>query len=64
MNRSTIAAAAIALFALPILAASPAPGWTANAVWYQVFPERFRNGDPANDPTPASLVGRRGLDRR
>ena len=24
-------------------------------VWYQIFPERFRNGDPANDPTRESL---------
>lgn len=31
--------------------------WFADAIWYQIFPERFRNGDPANDPTPASLAG-------
>ncbi len=31
--------------------------WFADAVWYQIFPERFRNGDPANDPTSASLEG-------
>lgn len=28
------------------------PDWARDAVWYQVFPERFRNGDPANDPRP------------
>src|SRR3990172_7986387 len=28
-----------------------APEWAKDAVWYQVFPERFRNGDPSNDPT-------------
>lgn len=33
------------------------PSWSVDAVWYQIFPERFRNGDPTNDPTPASLVG-------
>ena len=33
------------------------PAWTAEAVWYQVFPERFRNGDPTNDPTPESMEG-------
>ena len=33
------------------------PAWTAEAVWYQVFPERFRNGDPSNDPTPESMEG-------
>lgn len=31
------------------------PEWAKEAVWYQVFPERFRNGDPSNDPTRASL---------
>ncbi|NBS88181.1 MAG: alpha-amylase, partial [Verrucomicrobia bacterium] len=25
--------------------------WAEEAVWYQIFPERFRNGDPKNDPT-------------
>jgi glycosidase len=27
------------------------PEWAQGAVWYQIFPERFRNGDPKNDPT-------------
>ena len=27
------------------------PHWAMKAVWYQIFPERFRNGDPKNDPT-------------
>jgi glycosidase len=26
------------------------PEWAADAVWYQVFLERFRNGDTSNDP--------------
>ena len=26
------------------------PQWAKHAVWYQIFPERFRNGDPGNDP--------------
>ncbi len=29
--------------------------WSADVVWYQVFVERFRNGDPANDPTVADI---------
>src|SRR5262249_28946098 len=33
------------------------PAWAADAVWYQVFVERFRNRDPRNDPTPADLRG-------
>jgi glycosidase len=31
------------------------PSWAASAVWYQIFPERFRNGDRTNDPTRESL---------
>ena len=31
------------------------PGWVADAVFYQIFPTRFRNGDPTNDPTRESL---------
>lgn len=26
------------------------PEWAAKVVWYQIFPERFRNGDTKNDP--------------
>jgi glycosidase len=26
------------------------PEWAKEAVWYQIFPERFRNGDKSNDP--------------
>lgn len=28
------------------------PDWAKDAVYYQIFPERFRNGDTSNDPTP------------
>lgn len=31
------------------------PDWVADAVFYQVFPERFANGDRGNDPTRESL---------
>ncbi len=31
------------------------PDWARDAVFYQIFPERFRNGDPSNDPTRASI---------
>ncbi|WP_114570478.1 glycoside hydrolase family 13 protein [Exiguobacterium flavidum] len=27
-----------------------APDWVKDTVWYQIFPDRFANGDPANDP--------------
>ena len=26
------------------------PSWAKDAIWYQIFVERFRNGDRANDP--------------
>ena len=34
-----------------------APEWAKGIVWYQIFPERFRNGDPNNDPTVADIEG-------
>jgi cyclomaltodextrinase / maltogenic alpha-amylase / neopullulanase len=27
-----------------------APQWVKNTIWYQIFPERFANGDSSNDP--------------
>jgi len=33
------------------------PKWSKEAIWYQIFVERFRNGDPGNDPTPADMAG-------
>ncbi len=27
------------------------PEWAQNVIWYQIFPERFRDGDPSNNPT-------------
>ena len=33
------------------------PPWAKHAVWYQVFPERFRNGDPTNDPILKDIKG-------
>jgi len=31
------------------------PEWSKDAIWYQIFPDRFRNGDPGNDPDVNSL---------
>jgi glycosidase len=28
------------------------PDWAQDAVWYYIFPERYRNGDRGNDPRP------------
>lgn len=34
--------------------ATDLPSWATDAVWYQIFVSRFRNGDPSNDP-PGTL---------
>jgi len=31
------------------------PAWSKNVVWYQIFVERFNNGDPSNDPKPENI---------
>ena len=31
------------------------PAWAQDAIWYQIMVERFRNGDPDNDPTLADV---------
>ncbi|MCP4457667.1 MAG: alpha-amylase [Cytophagales bacterium] len=31
------------------------PEWAQNVIWYQIFVERFRNGDTSNDPTLADI---------
>ncbi len=58
----TLFASALVLCAAvrPLGAAGPyekPPAWACEAVWYQIFVERFRNGDPTNDPVPASMQG-------
>jgi glycosidase len=41
----------------PPAARSGPPSWAADAVWYAVAVDRFKNGDPRNDPRPADLRG-------
>jgi glycosidase len=31
------------------------PEWAKGIVWYQIFPERFANGDSTNDPEPEKV---------
>lgn len=38
------------------------PQWAKEVVWYQIFPERFRNGDPSNDPTIDDIKGADPID--
>jgi glycosidase len=35
---------------IPIDVEPQAPAWAMGATWYQIFPERFRNGSKINDP--------------
>ena len=39
----------------PATAFDAPPEWAQDAIWYQIMVERFRNGDPTNDPTPADV---------
>lgn len=55
---------AILLYSSSCTAAKPSqtkwndvPTWAKEAVWYQIFPERFRNGDPKNDPKISDIQG-------
>jgi cyclomaltodextrinase / maltogenic alpha-amylase / neopullulanase len=32
------------------------PEWSKTAIWYQIFPERFNNADPSNDPTVKDVI--------
>ena len=41
-----------------------APEWVKETVWYQIFPERFANGDPANDPEGTLPWGSKRPDRQ
>ena len=33
------------------------PEWAQDAIWYQIFVERFRDGDPVNQPTLETMEG-------
>lgn len=41
-----------------------APTWVKETVWYQIFPERFANGDQANDPEGTLTWGSKTPDRQ
>lgn len=39
------------------------PQWAKETVWYQIFPERFANGDTSNDPEGTLPWGSKAPDR-
>ena len=39
------------------------PEWVQDAIIYQIFPDRFANGDPANDPTNVQPWGAKPTDK-
>ena len=41
----------------PLRAGDFVPGWVKDAVFYQIFPERFANGDTTNDPPGVEVWG-------
>jgi cyclomaltodextrinase / maltogenic alpha-amylase / neopullulanase len=59
--RAVFAGLILALGCTPAAEAPPpnlgVPAWSGDAIWYQIFVERFRNGDPSNDPTPHDIAG-------
>lgn len=61
MSRIPLLLALLLVASRPAGAAEPprefVPAWAKSAIWYQILPDRFRNGDPTNDPHPADLVG-------
>ncbi len=40
------------------------PDWARSAVWYQIFPDRFANGDPSNDPVDGEYTDATGISCR
>ena len=60
MKQSLLAALFLFLLGPVRLACAQAdftPEWSKGVVWYQIFPERFSNGDPRNDPQAADQNG-------
>jgi len=43
-------------FSFSMFAQNRVPHWAKKAVWYQIFPERFSNGDKNNDPQSTDLI--------
>jgi alpha-glucosidase len=52
-------------FDFKLVADFAAPSWLEDTVFYQIFPDRFHNGDPANDVPPGAWThGKYATQRR
>ena len=47
----------ISVSTLTIFSQDRVPAWAKKVIWYQIFPERFSNGDSTNDPKPIDMKG-------
>ena len=65
-TRSLLLSSAICIVLAVLAGCAPAevakknerpPSWAKDAIWYQIFVERFHNGDHSNDPTKADITG-------
>ncbi len=54
-NYITILVIFIFLLSCTLTAQEKFPEWAKGIVWYQVFPERFANGDTGNDPEASKV---------
>jgi cyclomaltodextrinase / maltogenic alpha-amylase / neopullulanase len=43
------------IFSSAVFSQVNVPSWAKGIVWYQIFPERFANGDSSNDPEPEKV---------
>ena len=50
-GRLSISALVVGCLSALVRAQPVVPDWAEDAIWYQIFPERFANGDTANDPS-------------
>lgn len=57
LSRFLIGALLMVTTTTPLRAGGFVPDWVRDAVFYQIFPERFANGDKANDPSGVAAWG-------
>jgi glycosidase len=50
MSKPLLLIIIIFLSSVVLFSQSKLPEWSKGIIWYQIFPERFANGDTANDP--------------